>query len=678
MTHPNVTGRNALSLRRHFETVDGIPGQDADMIFRDAAAVFARCRVEYEPGTVKGLIYGFIQSGKTAVILALLAIAADNGIRRFVVATSDLNDLYEQTLDRVKRSLNGFAVFGKRELKGNAPGLQHPAPTVIVASKNVRMLPATRIAATTNGWHNESVLIVDDEADQASLDTRVNRPNSNPSGVNRELTALRRAFPSLSYIQTTATPQALLLQDPSAEFRPDFVAVTTPGAAYCGGNTFFINEDFDRPRYLRFVPNVDVVTLRSSAMLPETMKVAIVTFLISAAVLRLRGMDKNYQALIHTSLKKDEHQLVQRLVDDFTRRLAVELLIADRVGWDKADKPIMRLLSDAYKDVQNGVDSTQFPKFSDVVTEAALAIASTQVIEINSRTGEGVQQDPNRRHIIYVGGTKIGRGVTIKNLLVTYYARDAQSPQIDTVLQHARMYGYRIKELPLTRIFLPINLAERFRQIHITDNAMRDVARETGKPIPVIPIPLARLRPTRRNVLRKENVELTTYLGGRQYYPLLPIFTLAELDGQTDRLDKIIDSRYPKTQEVYDVSIDDLLVILEGNFAAKESPGAWDDELIRRAVRLLRDDERFHGRAQIVVGSRTSDVGLSGSRGGQQVGSLLSSAVGDPPFGADPNVTLLVLMKLTGHGTGWSGNPFWVPLIRFPNGNYAFSLNRAP
>jgi hypothetical protein len=496
--------------------------------------------------------------------------------------------------------------------------------------------------------------------------------------VNRELTALRRAFPSLSFIQTTATPQALLLQDPAAEYRPDFVAVTTPGSGYRGGDTFFIEEDFDHPRYLRFVPNVDVVTLRTSQTLPETMKVAIATFLVGAAVLRLRGFDKNYQALIHTSLKKDEHQLVQRLVDDFTRRLAVELMVADRVGWDKADKTIMKLLSDAYKDIAQSADRKGFPKFKEVVAETALAIASTQVIEINSRTGEGVQQDPNRRHIIYVGGTKIGRGVTIKNLLVTYYARDAQSPQIDTVLQHARMYGYRAAELPFTRIFLPAYLAERFKQIHITDDAMRDVARETGQPIPVIPIPLARLRPTRRNVLRRENVELTTYLGGRQYYPLVPIFSPTELSGQTDRLDAIVLSRYPNVQQVYEVSIDDLLTILDGNFAANDSPGAWDDELIRRAVRLLRDDQRFEGRAQIVVGSRSSDVGLSGSRGGRQVGSLLSSAVGDPPFGANAKLPLLVMMRLQGsRSKGWSGSAFWMPLIRFPDGNYAFALNRA-
>ena len=98
------------------------------------------------------------------------------------------------------------------------------------------------------------------------------------------------------------------------------------------------------------------------------------------------------------------------------------------------------------------------PPFNDVIAEVDRRIAYTDVIEINSHTGEGISPNPSRKHTLYIGGTKIGRGVTVKNLLVTYYGRDAIQPQMDTVLQHACMYGYRQNELPAIRIYLPQHL----------------------------------------------------------------------------------------------------------------------------------------------------------------------------------------------------------------------------
>lgn len=667
-------GRHITELASRLVSEEGLSTSDAAQVVADADAVFSRCQRLGAVGSTRGLIYGDIQSGKTAVMLALIAIAADNGYSRFVLLTSDLNDLYEQTLSRSRSALQGFGVYGKAEMRQTAPEAS-AWPYMLVVSKNVNVL--RRAVTISQAWAAETVMIVDDEADQASLDTKINDPQPSPHGVNAQIQALRTVCSRHAFVQTTATPQALLLQDANNAFRPEFVHVTTPGTGYCGGDVFFIREDFRRPKYLRFVPLLDVVALRTSRVLPDSMVAAIVTFFVAATVLRLGGSTRNYQALIHTSLRRAEHDMVKALIDDLARDITVQAILARELGQTRADQKIMAGLQSALDDLSSQV-SLSIPTFAEVLGELAASMPSTSIIQINSNTGQGVQVAPDRRHVIYVGGTKLGRGVTIHNLLVTCYARDAKNPQVDTVLQHARMYGYRSKELPFTRIFLPEHLAERFRQIHIADNSMRELAGESHAVIPVIPIPIQNLRATRRNVISRQSVELTTFLGGRQYYPLVPVSSGRSLATQTSALDSELATSCPNERQVYSTTIDHLVRLLQHRFGDQDAPGAWDDELIQLAVSLQSKDERFGNQANLIVGSRSSAVSKLATRSSiPQIQALLPANAGNPPYGARRDVPVLVFMRLVGATRqGWDGVPFWVPNIRFPDGNYAFSLNR--
>lgn len=587
----NLHGDNITNLREYLHDEENISYDDFSQIVETASEVLQRCLDTTENGSIQGLIYGHIQSGKTSVILTTMALAADNGYNNFIVMTSDLNDIYEQTLERIKGALDSFQVFGKQEIRQN-PGSTLGLPLVLVSSKNQRRLREVAGIVQQSNWQNEPVIIIDDEADQASLDTNINDQNKPTSSVNRAIVDLRNYLTSHTYLQTTATPQSLLLQDSRSAFRPDFVVVTRPGTGYVGGNYFFVDNDsinfnhlssvptidFNNSAHLRLVPAIDLDRLRNSNQIPATVIQSLLVFFLGAAILRIQGNTKKYTYLLHTSFRQDDHHLAAELVRQFINELTQQVRQNLNNLLVSVSPILSTQLQDAYADLQENFLQETFqnvPSFQDVLTETARRITSTEVIEINSDTGEGIKPNPARRHTLYIGGTKIGRGITVKNLLVTYYGRDAQQPQMDTVLQHARMYGYRQNELAAIRIYLPRHLAQRFSTIHISDNLVREQCQVTHKPIQVIPLISRGIRPTRRNVLNENTVSQVRYQGGRQYFPSLPISDPNILGNQTYEIDNLLStSKYLNLQQAYTVTIDELLEILNFQYAMTGSSGA--------------------------------------------------------------------------------------------------------
>ena len=679
-------GDNITNLREYLYDEEGISYDDFEKILHTASEIFERCLSTGEDGAVKGLIYGQIQSGKTSVILTTMALAADNGFKNFIVMTSNLNDIYNQTIDRIKSALDSFQVFGKDEFKTESsatPGL----PLVLVSSKHSGTLRRVSDVARKFGWQNQPVIMIDDEADQASLDTNINDDTKPTSAVNQAIVDLRNLFNSHTYLQTTATPQALLLQDNQSDFRPDFVVATEPGSSYVGGNYFFEPGDsqtsgnnFQESNHVRLVPIIDIARLRDSNQIPETVRRSLLVFFLGAAVLRKKGYKtKKYTYLLHTSFRQADHTLATSLIDGFKNELANQLKKKNNNLVDSISPELRKSLEDAYSDLERTFGD--IPPFSEIIAEVARRITSTEVIEINSNTGHGISPKLARKHTLYIGGTKIGRGVTVENLLVTYYGRDAQQPQMDTVLQHARMYGYRKNELPSIRIYLPRHLANRFSHIHESDNLVREQCKATYQPIQTIPLLTRGIRPTRRNVLNQNTVTLLTYQGGRQYFPSLPVSDPNILGNQTQEIDKLLsDSKYPQLKHPYEITIDNLLEILDFKFAEDGSSSAWKDDLIRQAVAALHDQQIYENAASLVIINRSSKLKKSSTRSYAALGSVIPGDAGTIPYGIARNYPALLMTRLKGERLqegGWDGSPFWVPVIRFPDGNYAFSVNES-
>lgn len=660
-------------LRFHHDSTDATR-RDCIHLQRSAKRIVDRFPSDGEPTKIQGLIYGDIQSGKTGLILATIAEAADRGYSRFIVLTTDSRDLYQQTYDRVREALDGFEVLGKDDVRA-ATNRQYQAPVVLVCSKNARHLPRALQFVKAGDWQKKTVAVIDDEADQASLNTRINdRQRRPPSTINQSIRDLRSYLNSNVFLQTTATPQALFLQDSADAFRPQFVELAVPGQAYNGGDFFFPSEttSFGNTRHIRLVDPNELPQLTEPQVIPESLALAITMFILGAAALRLQGLNEKFACLIHTSHRQQHHHMVYDKVVAFKPALASWLSHHGATAFGNA-ATWQRRIDEAYADLTRTFE--KLPPLSTVLAEAARTIASTEPIEINARTGEGVRPNPARRQTIYVGGSKISRGVTIRNLLVTYYGRDATSPQMDTVLQHARMYGYRQRELPAVRLFMPPHLAARFQEIHRSDRAMRATVRRSRQLIPAIPITSRGVRATRTAVLNREHV-YQSYFGGAQYFPSVPEYRCSEIRRQTAAIDKLLHP-FAQSRKPYVVPVRFLKKLLSYRYSGGDTL-TWKEPALRGVIKLLTADRRYADAGSIVIGNRKANIFRAQSRGFAAIAAVVPAGTGEPPYGVDPNKLSIFMFRLTGTRRlqgGWDGCAFWIPVIRFPDSMPAFTVN---
>ena len=149
----------------------------------------------------------------------------------------------------------------------------------------------------------------------------------------------------------------------------------------------------------------------------------------------------------------------------------------------------------AYAELQRSLPDA--PPLASLMPTIAASARQAQVFRINAGTDSPAY---GPRVNFLVGGNILGRGLTIDDLLVTYYLRQAQVSQMDTVLQHARMYGYRDALMPYTRVYLPRQLAILFKNIHESEETLRGIyqRRQRGENVPV---QIARGRATRPGAL---------------------------------------------------------------------------------------------------------------------------------------------------------------------------------
>ena len=465
----------------------------------------------------RGLVVGYVQSGKTANYTALAARAVDAGYRLIIVLSGIHDALRAQTQARLEQELVGADRPGGPAwsvLTGDSddfrdPGserLHGPGAFLIVAKKIPPVLRRLDgwLEAAGPGLSRVPMLVIDDEADQASLNTRGNRaadpsldegdtdasePLQGPGGptaTNALIRSLLRRAPRAAYVAYTATPFANILIDPSAHdrvvgddlFPRDFALQLPRPEGYTGTEELFgvgaQGRDVFRP-----VPDGDVGALRratrrrSSApvvagpeetLLPDSLAEALIAFCLAGAIRERRpGLaGRPHTMLVHVSARVDDQARVGAAISQ-QRDFWLE---AQRQGHDLS--PLFASAADRHF---RGVD---LPAAVAVVAADALEVLrKLDVVELNSATGENLDYETRpERHLVAVGGNRLSRGLTLEGLTISYFLRTAT--MADTLLQMARWYGFRTGYEDLIRIWTTNGIAQWFTELALVEQSLRD------------------------------------------------------------------------------------------------------------------------------------------------------------------------------------------------------------
>ncbi len=417
-----------------------------------------------------GLALGYVQSGKTTTITALIARAADTGYRVVVAILGSTNILLAQNTARL---VSAFAIdsradyvwahlenpSGRKAQKDLELALARDRVILVTVLKHAgRITNLARVLANA-GLTDTPVLIIDDEADQASLNTMVTKDEESRTYV--AIGRLRDAVPNHLFVQFTATPYAPLLLHPDDHLLPSFVEFLEPGDGYTGGREFFVEQ---AGIVVRSIPDLDEQRPKSlPAQLPASL-IEAVGFFIAGAVL-LTGNEvaaPPVSMLVHSSHKND----VQERYDFLLGRLLKYWRDLARGGIDTLPPAVMNgrelVVSHGGKNLSDGAFASGVAK----------ALDETTLWLVNSVSAlDRVDWRVSPFHVL-VGGNKLDRGFTVEGLTVTYMNRPP-SVQVDTIEQRARAFGYRGDLMPYCGFFATPRTIRTLRGIVDTEYDLR-------------------------------------------------------------------------------------------------------------------------------------------------------------------------------------------------------------
>ncbi|HUY87929.1 MAG TPA: Z1 domain-containing protein [Pirellulales bacterium] len=596
------------------------------------------------------LLYGRVQSGKTAAMVLTAALAFDNGFRIVMVLTADNVELVRQTSDRF-RDLDGPRVLSTVELTEWAAAEEEliddvaRSGLVFVCAKNAVRLPQVlRFLQRINAAAYPSI-VFDDEADAATPDTtlqartsgRANAP-AHASTINRRVVentrpgeegeSAQEILTHGMYVQVTATPFVLILQRVSSPLHPTATFLLEPGTGYCGGERFFGHFDSDAAQPpappMVLVPDREYLSLNRRPV-PPALATSIEFLLVAAAAQegsRSSWPRGGYKHLSHTSPRVAQHESIADHIERHLGTLRTELR-------DDPNAALARFGS-AYAELQRSLPAA--PPLASLMPTITASARQAQVFRINARADSPAY---GPRVNFLVGGNILGRGLTIDDLLVTYYLRQAQVSQMDTVLQHARMYGYREALMPYTRVYLPRQLAILFKEIHDSEEALRGIyqRRQRGEDVP---IQIARgSRATRPGALEGNERVYEGRLG-----QVSPHYVINDPDSVREVSRLLAAANVPlaaeRDQRVTSVGLDVIRSLVEQLEPRPEDAGRWSTEAVLGLIDV--HEEQYNGEGIVYVRAFDKEPEPERTRG------RLSGPEIEIIRQASPNVPALVLL----------------------------------
>jgi hypothetical protein len=500
------------------------------------------------PWDRRGMVVGSVQSGKTANYTGLVCKAVDAGYKLIIILAGIHSNLRSQTQVRIDEGVLGFDTQKNRKLNsdnrwigvGKLPGdrlhihsLTSSAedgdfnrkvadvigvmvggdPVVLVVKKNSYLLKnlskwVLHVAGSDDVTGkrvvpNVPLLLIDDEADNASINTRNNKngdeEDDSVSAINGKIREILSAFSKAAYVGYTATPFANIFVNPDAQtqkhgddiFPRSFIINVKPPSNYVGpAKVFGLNGDIDAGIPAEEgLPIIERIEDYATAFppkhkkdhvpieLPETLRKALRCFLLTCAARRARGQEKKHNSmLIHVTrfvdvqghvvqLVKEELFALQRRIEFGDGSRTPALLEELRSLWEIEFVPKSKAM---------GSDAGPTVSWEQVAAELHSATAKATVLAINGFAKEALDYQEHAadgRTVIAVGGDKLSRGLTLEGLSVSYFLRTTR--MYDTLMQMGRWFGYRPGYLDLCRIFTTDQLVTWYRHIALAEAELR-------------------------------------------------------------------------------------------------------------------------------------------------------------------------------------------------------------
>lgn len=515
----------------------------------------------------RGLVMGHVQSGKTSHYVGLICKAADAGYKLIIVLAGFHKSLRSQTQIRLEEGFLGYdreaaqtspnapikpvgaGLFDvipkadsittraddgdfKRQVANNFainPG-GHPLLFVIKKNNSVLKNLLKWVAWAANKRDEEGnqyvtavpLLVVDDEADQGSIDTQRQEydeagrpePDHDPTAINKSIRRLLHLFDQSAYVGYTATPFANIFihernetQSEGVDLFPRSFIVSLPSPSnYVGpeqvfGSQHVDDESLGLPIIRTVTDHADSLELgeRSGWMppkhdkshqpkyegrdaVPPSLREGVLAFLLSIAARVARDQSSEHNSmLVHVTRFTAVQQLVAEqiglLLAETKRRLRLgdgdsphQLQQELRELWDRDFAPTTKQVERAVP-----AQGLRVQRWSEIQPHIGAAARSITVREINGRAGEVldyIEHSSTGLNVIAVGGDKLSRGLTLEGLSVSYFLR--ASRMYDTLMQMGRWFGYRPGYLDLCRLYTTPDMKDWFAHISHASEELRE------------------------------------------------------------------------------------------------------------------------------------------------------------------------------------------------------------
>lgn len=485
------------------------------------------------------LVVGYVQSGKTMSFTGVLAMARDNGYRVAIILTGITTNLQSQTANRLEQDLDSDFEIDRYSFIGNPT--DNDTSTVIKAlrlsDKPLLIIPILKHCKYINNvtkifshekvkqvLGNETVLIIDDEADQASLNSFGYKNSKKTSGEDEEsaiyasILRMRSKMPGNSYIQYTATPQANILITTMDLLSPKSHTLLIPGEEYIGGKKIFGLEKEDWPyedKLVVEIPENEVYHKKEKPLrqMPESLRQALMMH-VWAVILVIKWYKrpgiKQLTMMVHPTDIIEGNKLFAKWITDEVNLWSESL---DKDIWHEDNVTLQEKFCALLPEALKLYPEEGRPTFEQVKGYLADVINDCKIYRITGDSDDdsnNIRWNSHRMNVL-IGAQMLNRGFTVEKLTTTYMPRYTTSiTNADTIEQRCRFFGYKKDYVESCRIYLPKDSIRDYKDYVKHEEELRSLLascsslKEYEHRVMLSP----NLRPTRLNVLPKQMVKV--------------------------------------------------------------------------------------------------------------------------------------------------------------------------